>query len=350
MGIFKQIGSALAGAVFLSQAIVTQVSADSTQQSPQTDKTREYILATASPGGTYYPVGIAVATLAKVKIDPAFGLSLRVVNSAGSAENLKLLREQKAQFAIMQGLYGAWAWNGTGPLQEDGPQRELRSVSLLWQNVEQFVVREKYARTGSIDDIRQLRSVPFSIGKRHSGTEGSGRQIMTALGMHPGRYQLRYLGYGASADALQNGTIDGMNIPSGVPTSAITRAFAAMPDQIRVLDFTDAQIAQANRDLNLWSRYVIPAGTYPGQSRDIRTMAQPNFLAVQSAVSEEDVYRLTKAIYENLPFLHGIHKATRDMALNKAIAGLPVPLHPGAARYYQEQGLRIPPNLIAPES
>ena len=74
---------------------------------------------------------------------------------------------------------------------------------------------------------------------------------------------------------------------------------------------------------------------------------QPNFLGTHADVDEEHVYLITKTIYENLPFLNGIHPATKVMALEKAIDGLPAPLHPGAARYYQEQGLNIPARLIA---
>lgn len=91
---------------------------------------------------------------------------------------------------------------------------------------------------------------------------------------------------------------------------------------------------------------MIKANTYPGQSKAIHTIAQPNFLAVRSDISEEDVYLLTKTIYENLPFLQNIHKATKNMALDKAIVGLPVPLHPGALRYYKEKGLSIPAELL----
>ncbi|MGB0965805.1 MAG: TAXI family TRAP transporter solute-binding subunit, partial [Litorivicinus sp.] len=76
-------------------------------------------------------------------------------------------------------------------------------------------------------------------------------------------------------------------------------------------------------------------------------IAQPNFLGTHADVDAEDVYKITKTIYENLPFLNSIHPATKAMALEKAIAGLPAPLHPGAARYYQEQGLNIPARLIA---
>ncbi len=313
----------------------------------QAADTRSYIMATASTGGTYYPVGVALATLTKVKLEPTQGISMSAINSAGSGENIKLLRENEAQFAILQGLYGAWAWNGEGAMASSGKQENLRSVSMLWQNVEHFVVRGKYVQTGTISDLKALEGEKFSIGKKNSGTEGSGRTILGNLGIDVDKFNLAHMGYGPSADALQNGTIDGMNIPAGVPASAITRAYAAMGDDIRVLDFTDEQMAQANGNYKLWTRYVIPANTYPGQAQDINTMAQPNFLAVRDDISEEDVYLLTKTIYENLPFLNSIHKATKAMALEKAIAGLPVPLHPGAVRYYREMGVTIPDHLIA---
>ncbi|WP_432472586.1 TAXI family TRAP transporter solute-binding subunit [Amphritea sp. HPY] len=339
--VFKSLTiKSLGIAVALSSAIGTAGLA-------QADEKRSYILATASTGGTYYPVGVALATLTKVKLEPKYKMSLSAINSAGSGENVKMLGENEAQFAILQGLYGAWAWNGEGALKASGAQKHLRSVSMLWQNVEQFAVKSEYVKTGTVADLKGMAGDKFSIGKKNSGTEGSGRQVLGGLGIDADGFDLAYMGYGPSADALQNGTINGMNIPSGVPTSAVTRAYAALGSDMTVLDFTDEQIAKANGKYQLWTRYTIPANTYPGQTKEINTMAQPNFLAVRDDLSEEDVYLLTKTIYENLSFLNGIHKATKAMALEKAIAGLPVPLHPGAARFYKEAGLNIPAHLIA---
>ncbi|MEZ8949876.1 TAXI family TRAP transporter solute-binding subunit [Vibrio sp. 10N.222.51.E8] len=310
------------------------------------EEDRSYILATASTGGTYYPVGVALATLSKVKLAPKQHFSLAAISSAGSGENVKLLNENEAQFAILQGLYGAWAWQGLGPYEKSGRQTQLRSVSMLWQNVEHFIVRSDLAKTGTVSDLENLNGKKFSIGKKNSGTENSGRQIMQGLSVNPEQFKLAFMGYGGSASALQNGTIDGMNTPAGVPVGAVTQAFAALGEDIQILSFTDAQIKQANGDYNIWTKYEIPANTYPGVDKPITTIAQPNFLAVREDISEEDVYQLTKAIYENLPFLQGIHKATKAMALEKGIAGLPVPLHPGAARYYREMGIEIPSELI----
>lgn len=307
---------------------------------------RSYILATASTGGTYYPVGVALATLSKVKLAPKQHFSLAAISSAGSGENVKLLNENEAQFAILQGLYGAWAWQGLGPYEKSGSQTQLRSVSMLWQNVEHFIVRSELTETGTMSDLENLNGKKFSIGKKNSGTENSGRQIMQGLSVNPEQFKLAFMGYGGSASALQNGTIDGMNTPAGVPVGAVTQAFAALGEDIQILSFTDEQIKQANGDYNIWTKYEIPANTYPGVDKPITTIAQPNFLAVREDISKEDVYQLTKAIYENLPFLQGIHKATKAMALEKGIAGLPVPLHPGAARYYKEVGIELPSELI----
>lgn len=310
---------------------------------------RNYILTTASTGGTYYPVGVAIATLSKVKLEPKFGLSMSAISSAGSGENIKLLREDQAQFAILQGLYGAWAWDGIGPFENTGKETDLRSVSMLWQNVEHFVLRSSLAKTGTVADLKALEGTNnrFSIGTRNSGTEGSGRQQLKGLSIDPDKFSLAYIGYAASADAMQNGNIDGMNTPAGVPVSAVTRLFASMGDRVTVLDFTEEQIKEANGSYDLWTRYVIPANTYPGQTKEINTVAQPNFLATRVDLPEEDVYQLTKSLYENLAYLSAIHKATSDMSLDKAIAGLPVPLHPGALRYYREQGIDVPARLIA---
>lgn len=312
---------------------------------------RSYIMGTATTGGTYYPVGVALATLIKVKLQPTENISISAITSAGSGENIKLMREDQAQFAILQGLYGAWAWNGTGQVKAEGPQKNLRSVTMLWQNVEHFVVRAGNVKSGDMSDMNNLKGSKFSIGQRNSGTEGSGRTILEGIGINPEAFDLAYLGYGPSAEALQNGTIEGANIPAGVPVSAIAQAAAALGSGMRVLDFTDEQVNQVNEEagLELWTRYEIPAETYPGQSKPIMTIAQPNFLAVRADVDEEAVYKITKAIYENLAFLQGIHNATKVMAIEKAIAGLPFPLHPGAAKYYQEQGVNIPEKLMPPK-
>ncbi|MFG5384547.1 MULTISPECIES: TAXI family TRAP transporter solute-binding subunit [unclassified Yoonia] len=307
-----------------------------------------YILSTASTGGTYYPVGVALSTLIKVKLEPSQKIGMSAISSAGSGENVRLIREGEAQFAILQGLFGYYAATGTGPLEEAGPQEHLRSVTMLWQNVEQFVVAADAAPTGTIEDMVALKGEGMALGRQNSGTIGSNATILSGFGVDiENDYELVFAGYGPSAEALQNGQVKGIGTPAGVPTGAISQLMAAAGDSVTMLNFTEEQVAQADGGRGLWTPYTIPAGTYPGQDADINTIAQPNFLATHADIPEENVYQITKTIYENLPFLQAIHPATKAMAIERAIAGLPVPLHPGAVRYYQEVGIEIPDRLIA---
>lgn len=332
--LFPKLRAAVAGGLLLAGGLV-QAEGD-------------YLLATASTGGTYYPVGVALSTLVKVKLQPSDGINLSAINSAGSAENIKLLRDDETQFAILQGLFGAYAWNGTGPLAEEGPQKELRAVSMLWQNVEHFLARKEFVNTSTMADIAGLQGKGASFGKRNSGSIGSSRALLAGLGVDlDADFDVFYGGYGAATDALQDGKVDLTNTPAGVPVGAVTKAFAAIGEDIALLNFTPEQAERADAGLGLWTPYLIPAGTYPGQQADVETIAQPNFLAVRADVADDDVYLITKTIYENLGFLQAIHKATDAMALDKAVAGLPMPLHPGAARYFKEAGLEIPDKLIA---
>ena len=305
-----------------------------------------YLLTTASTGGTYYPVGVALATLVKVRLQNSNGIDMSAISSAGSGENIKLLREGEAHFAILQGLFGAYARTGTGPIASDGPQENLRSITMLWPNVEHFVIRSSFVDTGTISDMGALEGRAVSLGAQNSGTIGSNRTILGNLGIDIDTfYELVYAGYNPSADALQNGQIDAMSTPAGAPVTAVSRVFAAMGSDATLLSFTDEQMEKANGGLGLWTRYVVPAGTYPNQDKDFNTIAQPNFLAVSADVPEETVYLITKTIFENLDFLRNIHPATSEMSLQTALGGLPLPLHPGALRYFEEAGLTIPDAL-----
>ncbi len=306
----------------------------------------DYVLNTASTGGTYHPVGTAIATLSKVKLLPREKFSLTAVNSAGSGANVQAMGAGTAQFAIVQGLFGSYAATGTGPVSE--PQKNMRSITMLWQNVEQFVIPAGDAKTGTMADFIALRGKAAALGNKNSGTIGSNRVLLGGLGLDIEKdFELMYAGYGPSADALANGQVAGIGAPAGPPTGAITKLMAANQGKFTLLNITPDEAAKMDGGRKLWVPYTIAAGTYPGQDKDVQTIAQPNFLAVNADVPEEHVYLLTKAIYENLPFLQAIHPATKAMDVNKAVGGLPVPLHPGALRYYKEVGIAVPDHLMA---
>lgn len=301
---------------------------------------KSYLLTTGTTGGTYYPVGVALATLSKVKLQPTHGINISAINSAGSAENIRLIREGEAQFAIIQGIFGHYAATGTGPLASEGPQTHLRSVSLLWTNVEQWVMRAEDIKTGTIADMGLLKGKQVGLGKKNSGAIHSNAHVLSGFGIDIDEdYRLFSGGYGPSASAMQDGKVKAISAPAGAPTGAITKLFASGKGKMRLLSFTAEQARLADGGLGLWTPYTIAANTYPGQTEEVLTIAHPNFLGVHEDVDDETVYLFTKTIWENLGFLQAIHSATKAMSLEDAVKGLPVPLHPGAQRYYREIGL-----------
>jgi len=308
---------------------------------PPANRAHDYLLATASTGGTFYPVGVAMATLATEVLSDSPAIRVAAMNSAGSGENIQLLKFGEADFAILQGLFGAMAMRGTGKYVGRAQDSAFLAIMNLWPNVEHFVIERNRANTGTMADLSALRGEPFSIGKRGSGTETSGRVILEALGYAPEEdFRLAYLGYSSSASAMQDRRIAGMNIPAGPPVAAITQAFATMgADQLSLLAFTPDQLSRLNAAYPLWESYTLAAGTYPGLDTPVQTVAQPNFLAVRPGVPEEDVYRFTRAIFDHLPQLQQQHRAARQITLEGALQGLPCELHPGAARFYREKGL-----------
>ncbi|MGB3097491.1 MAG: TAXI family TRAP transporter solute-binding subunit [Candidatus Deferrimicrobiaceae bacterium] len=300
---------------------------------------KNLIIATATTGGTYYPVGVAIGTVISIRLAKAHKITATAINSAGSGENVEMLKNKEADMAILQALFGQEAYNGTGKYKGKA-MKEFRSITMLWENIEHFVLLNKYVKSGTIMDLKGLGQ-KFSIGKRGSGTEGSGRAILSALGIDPEKAMtLEYLGYSPSASAMMDNRIVGANLPAGPPVAAVTQLFAQVgAKNVKVLDFTDEQIALLQKSYPVWTKYVIKAGVYPGQEEDIRTVGQPNFLACRPDLPDETVYLITKTIFENLSFLHNIHKATTAMSLERATVGLPVPLHPGAEKFYREKGI-----------
>jgi len=123
----------------------------------------DYILNTASTGGTYHPVGTAIATLSKIKLLPKEKFSLTAVNSAGSGANVQALAADTAQFAILQGLFGSYAATGTGPVTEK--QENMRSITMLWQNVEHFILANDHVESGSMSDLESVKGETVVMGK-----------------------------------------------------------------------------------------------------------------------------------------------------------------------------------------
>jgi hypothetical protein len=170
---------------------------------------------------------------------------------------------------------------------------------------------------------------------------------LDALGIdYANKFNLAYMGYGASASALQDGNIVGMNVPAGAPVTSITQAYAQLAGRMRVLNFSQQEMDAVNAQYPLWDFYDLAPGTYPYQDEVVTTASSPNVFVVRDDVPEEIVYQLTRLLWDNLATLQEIHSATKQMSIEDALKGNPIPLHPGALRYYQERQIDIPDHLF----
>ncbi len=304
-------------------------------------------IATATTGETYYPMGVGMASLWTIRLRDKHGIKVDATISAGSGENINMLKGKDVDLAILQGLFGKMAWNGMG-IYRGKPYKELRTISMLWPNVEHMVLVKDKAETGTVRDIRRLR---FSIGRAGSGAERSGLTIMEGLGMTRDEIKAEFLSYSGSTSAMKDKRIDGANLVGFPPVATVTRLFTTPGMDVVVLEFTDEQLEQINEKTAYPGfRYVIPANTYPGQTKPVPTIAQSNFLGVRADVDREVVYLLTKILFENPDYLKAVHKMGTFITLDNALSGLPAPLHTGTYKYYRENGLAIPDNLIPPEA
>lgn len=307
---------------------------------------KRLVLATATTGGTFYPMGVGMASLWSIKLAKKHGIQVSPITSAGSGENVNMLRGKEVDLAILQGLFGKMAWNGT-EMYKGKPYKQLRMISMLWPNTENFVILKNKVKTGTVTDVKGLR---FSLGRAGSGAERSGITIIQGLGMTYKDIRPEHLGHFEAARAMKDGRIAGANLPAGPPCAAVTDLFAAPGIKIVLLEFTDEQLEQINkRTAYPGYRYIISANTYPGQTKPVRSIAQPNVLVVRADVAEDVVYLLTKTLFEFPEYLKQVHRMGAFITLENAISGLPGPLHSGAYRYFTEKGLKIPENLIPPE-
>lgn len=303
-----------------------------------------FFLGTASTGGTYHPVGVALSTLIKLKLLPEFDVDLTAVNTAGSEDNIAQIRRGDIQFAIVSALAGQEARAGVGQFADTEPDEGLRAIATLWLSTDHLMVRADTVESGTITDFLGLEGRPVSVGRQDTRTLLENRALMSALGADiDADFDQVELGYSESAQALVSGEIDGMSVSGGLPIGAVKEVFDQLGDDVVVLDIDDDQLRRIDRGRRIWQRVVVPSGTYPGQNRDIFTVGTPNILAVRADVDDEVVYRITRTIFEELDYLHGLHATTRRIDLKNATKSLPLPLHAGAERYFIEKGVDLPP-------
>lgn len=300
-------------------------------------KPRILTLATATKGGTFYPMGQAMAKLWNDRLEK-LNIYCKVMETGGSRQNLGLMGD-KAQLAIIQGMFAKMAWQGLS-LYQDDQKRNLRALCMLWPNVEHFVIAGDKVKSGTPLDIKGAK---FVLGKENSGSALSALEIMRGLGLTEADITPLYIGYGQAADAFIKGKAQGANLPSGPPCAAVIKIFESAKHKPVILQFSEAQLAAINHTTFYPAfRYVLPAGTYPGQDKDVHTIAQPTLLVCDASLPADIAYGMVKVLMTHEWYLKQAHPMGRFIGLNNALRGLPVPLHNGAMRYYQEQGIILP--------
>lgn len=313
-----------------------------------------FLLGTSPTGGSYHPVGVALSTLVKLKLLPEFGIDLTAVNTTGSRENVDLIRQGDVQFAIISALAGHDARTGAGEFARVGGDDDLRAVTTLWLSADHLLIRKDNIKSGTISDFLDLSGRPVSLGRQDTNTILENRALMSALGVDiDNAFDRLELTDSESAEALAAGQIDGMSISGGIPFDAVRDAYQLLGNDAALLEVNDEEFSLIDGGRGLWQRVLIPSGTYPGQDRDILTIGVPNILAVHEDVDEDVVYQITRTIFEELGYLQGLHSTTRQISLDQAVDGLPLPIHAGAQRYFEEKGVELPlppirldPNLL----
>ena len=292
-------------------------------------------IATGGTGGVYYPMGGGLAEIINNHID---GYSATAEVTGASVENMGLIATGDADLAIGLADTVAQAYSGTGRFE--GQQLPMiRGLASLYANMVHIVALEDAGIT-SLEDLRGKR---VSIGAPGSGTEVNTNAILEANGISYDDIDEQRLNFNETADALANGDIDAGFWSVGAPTSSILNL--ATTQDIVIIALSEAELAAAMDADSTFAMTTLAGGSYTGVDEDITVLGIPNVLTVSSEMSDDVAYAITKAMYENIDELQAVHPAARETTVEFALSATPVPLHPGAIRYFEEIGETIPDNL-----
>ena len=283
---------------------------------------------TGGTSGVYYPLGVALAN-AIGKAMPNVKTSTQATKA--SVENLNLLQAGRGEIAFTLGDSLSDAWKGNEEAGFKTPLKKLRGIAAIYPNYIQIVAR---ADSG-IKTLADLKGKNISVGAPKSGTELNARAIFTAAGMtYKDFAKVEYLPFGESVELMKNRQLDVTLQSAGLGVSAL-RDLATSVDIVVVTIPADV-IKKTNDPAYLPA--TIPANTYRGQTTDVQAAAVQNFLVTHEGVSNDTVYGMTKALWTNLDQLTAAHSAAKAIDIKNALAGMPIPLHPGAEKYYKEVG------------
>lgn len=283
---------------------------------------------TGGTSGVYYPLGVALSKIYAEKIPD---VRTQVQATKASVENLNLLQQGKGEIALALGDSVKLAWEGNTDAGFKGKLDKLRGLAAVYPNYIQIVA----AKEANINSLADLKGKSLSVGAAKSGTELNARAIFAAAGLaYTDLSKTEYLPFAESVELMKNRQLDSTLQSAGLGVASLKDLSTSF----------DVGLVAVPADIvaKLGAPYIatsIPAGTYKGQDKDVETVAVINYLVTHAEVSDDLAYQMTKLMFENLPDMEAAHKAAKDIKLEKALEGMPIPLHPGAEKFYKEKGL-----------
>ena len=284
---------------------------------------------TGGTSGIYYPIGVGLTQVYAKAIPEA---KATVQSTKASVENLNLLQAGRGEIALTLGDALSDAWKGNEEVGFKTPLKKLRGVSAVYSNYIQIVA----SADSGIKTLADLKGKRISVGAPKSGTELNARAILKAAGLSYQDFaKVEYLPFGESVELIKNRQLDATLQSAGLGVASIRDLATAV--KIVVVPIPPDVVAKVGDAA--YQAGTIPGGTYEGQAQDTATAVIPNFLVTHEGVPAEVVYKMTKGMYDNLDMLVAAHAAAKSIKLADALKGMPVPLHPGAERFYKEKGL-----------
>lgn len=283
---------------------------------------------TGGTSGVYYPLGVAISKLFSEHIP---GSRPSVQSTKGSVENLNLLQQGRGELALSLGDTMQLAWAGDADVGFPKKLDKLRGAGALYANFIQIVALKE----SGIKTLADLKGKRVSVGAPKSGTELNARAVFGAAGItYKDLGKVEYLPFGESVDLMKNRQLDATLQSAGLGVASLRDLSNAVP--VTVVEIPASIVAKVGAP---YIEATIPARTYDGQETAVQTAAVPNFLVSHTGVSNDLVYAMVKSIYDNIPALVAAAAAAKDIDPKMAAKNSPIPLHPGAEKYFREKGL-----------
>ncbi|SFR10666.1 TAXI family TRAP transporter solute-binding subunit [Desulfoscipio geothermicus] len=307
-------------------------------QSSSSGKKTYINMATATTAGIYYALGNAITNMWNEKVD---GIQASVQSTAGSAQNVELLTRNEAQVAFMQNGVAGDAWNGENVF-EGKPKKDFVGMTYLYPNLCYFVVPAN-SGINELADLKGKNIIPGPVG---SGTELNARQILSVVGIDYQNNKDATANYVSNAEAAQKFTdrqTDMAFIAGGIPHAAVTEMMTRVDAKILEVkgDVRDKLIKQ----FPAYFPIEVPANSYKGQTEPVETVAVGNILVVRKDVDEDLVYKMLESIYANKDTLANSYKGAANFKIENGLNGMTLPLHPGAVKFFEDNGVTVPDNL-----